>query len=139
MATAEPRTNGTNGNGGAQAPADEATAKVVAPIPRKKKARRAYMLLLGLVVVALAIYFIHGYATRNEVKTDDAQIEADVTPVATRVAGVVQHMKISDNAKVEAGQVIAEIDDADYKAKVTAAQADLDAATAQAESADAQV
>jgi membrane fusion protein (multidrug efflux system) len=139
MATAEPRTNGTNGNGGVPAPADATTAKVVAPIPRKKKARRAYMLLFGLVVVALAVYFIHGYATRNEVKTDDAQIEADVTPVATRVGGVVLHMKITDNAKVEAGQVIAEIDDADYKAKVAAAQADLDGATAQAESADAQV
>jgi len=139
MATAEPRTNGTNGNGGAQAPADAATAKVVAPIPRKSKARRAYMLLLGLVVVALGVYFIHGYATRDEVKTDDAQIEADVTPVATRVGGVILKMNISDNAKVEAGKVIAQIDDADYKAKVEAAKADLDAATAQAESADAQV
>jgi membrane fusion protein (multidrug efflux system) len=97
------------------------------------------MLLLGLVVVALAVYFIHGYATRNEVKTDDAQIEADVTPVATRVGGVVLHMKIQDNQKVEANQVIAEIDDADYKAKVAAAEADLEAATAQADSADAQV
>ncbi|MEO8548715.1 MAG: HlyD family secretion protein [Kofleriaceae bacterium] len=122
-----------------QAPVDAATAKVVAPIPRKSKARRAYLVLFGLVVAALAVYFIHGYVTRNEIKTDDAQIEADVTPVATRVGGVVLHMKVSDNAKVEAGQLIAEIDDADYKAKVAAAQADLDAASAQAESADAQV
>jgi membrane fusion protein (multidrug efflux system) len=48
-------------------------------------------------------------------------------------------MKIVDNQKVEANQVIAEIDDADYKAKVAAAEADLEAATAQADSADAQV
>jgi membrane fusion protein, multidrug efflux system len=46
---------------------------------------------------------------------------------------------VQDNQRVEAGQVIAQIDDADYKAKVAAAQADLDAATAQAQSADAQV
>ncbi|HEY6035712.1 MAG TPA: biotin/lipoyl-binding protein, partial [Kofleriaceae bacterium] len=135
--TTETRTNGSNGNGTPQAGGDAAKATVVAP--RKSKARRAYMLLLGLVVVALAVYFIHGYATRNEVKTDDAQVEADVTPVATRVGGVVLHMKIQDNQKVEANQVIAEIDDADYKAKVAAAAADLDAATAQADSADAQV
>jgi len=136
--TSETRTNGSNGNGTPpQAAGDAAKATVVAP--RKSKARRAYMLLFGLVVVALAVYFIHGYATRTEVKTDDAQVEADVTPVATRVGGVVLHMKIQDNQKVEANQVIAEIDDADYKAKVAAAAADLEAATAQADSADAQV
>src|SRR3569623_1584720 len=135
--TTETRTNGSNGNGTPQAGGDAAKATGVAP--RKSKARRAYMLLLGLVVVALAVYFIHGYATRNEVKADDAQVEADVTPVAPRVGGVVLHMKIHDNQKVEAHQVIAEIDDADYKAKVAAAAADLEAATAQAESADAQV
>jgi membrane fusion protein (multidrug efflux system) len=138
MATTTETRTGSNGNGTPPA-SDAATAKVVAPIPRKSKARRAYMLLFGLVVVALAVYFIHGYATRNEIKTDDAQVEADVTPVATRVGGVVLHMKIVDNQKVEANQVIAEIDDADYKAKVAAAEADLEAATAQADSADAQV
>jgi membrane fusion protein (multidrug efflux system) len=135
--TSDTRTNGSNGNGSPQAADDAVKATVVAP--RKSKARRAYLLLFGLVVVALAVYFIHGYATRNEIKTDDAQVEADVTPVATRVAGVVSHMKIVDNQKVEANQVIAEIDDADYKAKVAAAEADLQAATAQADSADAQV
>ncbi|MEO6775191.1 MAG: HlyD family secretion protein [Kofleriaceae bacterium] len=135
--TTETRTNGSNGNGSPQATDGAAQATVVAP--RKNKARRAYMLLLGLVVIAIAVYFIHGYVTRNEVKTDDAQVEADVTPVATRVAGVVLHMKIVDNQKVEANQVIAEIDEADYKAKVAAAQADLEAAQAQADSADDQV
>jgi len=132
MATAEEtRTNGTK-------PAPDAVkATVVAP--RKKKARRAYLLLLGLAGTAVAIYFIHSYLTRDEVYTDDAQIEADVTPVATRVGGVILKMNIVDNQKVEAGKVIAEIDDADYKAKVAVAEADLDAARAQAESADAQV
>jgi len=139
MATTTETRTGSNGNGSSQAAGDAAKATVVAPIPRKSKARRAYMLLFGLVVVALGVYFIHGYATRNEIKTDDAQVEADVVPVATRVGGVVLHMKIVDNQKVEANQVIAEIDDADYKAKVAAAEADLEAATAQADSADDQV
>jgi len=137
--TEETRTHGTNGSDTAKANGDAAKATMVAPIPRKKKARRAYLLLLGLAATAVAIYFIHGYATRNEVATDDAQIEADVTPVATRVGGVVLKMKIGDNQKIEAGQMIGELDDADYKAKVAAAEADLDAARAQADAADAQV
>src|SRR5262249_16808256 len=59
-----------------------AKASVVAPIPRKKKAMRAYMLLAGLAGAALAVYFIHGYLTRDEVTTDDAQVDADVVPIA---------------------------------------------------------
>jgi membrane fusion protein, multidrug efflux system len=116
-----------------------AKASVVAPVPRKKKAMRAYMLLAGLAGAALAVYFIHGYLTRDEVTTDDAQVDADVVPIAARVGGVMVHMKVADNQRVDAGAVIAEIDDADYKAKVAAAEADVAAANAQAESADAQV
>lgn len=119
--------------------AEPAPAKVVAPVPKKSKAMRAYLVLAGLSIVALAVYFIHGYITRNEVYTDDAQVDADVVPVATRVGGVVLKMNVQDNQKVAAGTVIAEIDPADYQAKVDAAQADLEAAQAQAEAADAQV
>ena len=116
-----------------------AKATVVAPIPKKKKSMRAYLILLGLVGAVVAAYFIHGYITRNEIDTDDAQIDADVVPVAARVSGIVLKMKVDDNQKVEAGQVIAEIDPADYTARVAAAQADLEAAMAQADAADAQV
>jgi len=109
---------------------EPAKASVVAPVPRKKKALRAYLVLVGLAGTAIAVYFIHGYLTRDEVATDDAQVDADVVPIAARVGGVIVHMRVADNQRVDEGAVIAEIDDADYKAKVAAAQADLDAATA---------
>ena len=111
----------------------------LAPPQRKKKATRAYMVLAALAGTILAIYFIHGYLTKDEVATDDAQTDADVVPVSARVSGVVLKMHVQDNQEVKAGQLIAEIDPADYDAKVTAAEADLAAAQAQAEAADAQV
>jgi membrane fusion protein, multidrug efflux system len=132
MATAEETSRPTP-------PSEPAPPKASVVAPRKKKATRAYLVLLGLAGTAVAIYFIHGYVTRDEVATDDAQVDADVVPVSSRVSGVLLHMRVTDNQKVEAGAVIAEVDDADYKARVAAAQADLDAARAQAESADAQV
>ena len=82
---------------------EPAPAKVVAPVPKKSKAMRAYLVLGALALVALAVYFIHGYITRNEVYTDDAQVDADVVPVATRVGGVVLKMNVEDNQKVAAG------------------------------------
>jgi len=114
-------------------------ATVVAPVPKKRKALRAYMLLGGLALAALGVYFIHGYLTRDEVTTDNAQVEADVVPVAARVGGVILHMRVADNQRVDDKAPLAELDAADYTAKVDAAQADLDAATAQAEAAHAQV
>jgi membrane fusion protein (multidrug efflux system) len=117
----------------------ENTEPKLAPPPRKKKAMRAYLVLALLAGAVVGIYFIHGYLTRNEVKTDDAQVDADVVPVSARVSGIVLKMSVTDNQEVKAGQLIAEIDPADYNAKVVAAQADLDAASAQAEAADAQV
>ena len=135
QAQPEARTNGTP-----PAPASApAQAKVVAPVPKKSKAMRAYMVLAGLSLAAVAVYFIHSYMTRNEVYTDDAEVDADVVPIAARVGGIVLHMHVQDNQKVEAGQLLAEIDPADFTAKVVAAQADLDAAQAQADAADAQV
>ena len=124
-----------------ETPKAEAPAKatVVAPVPKKKRAMRAYMIVLGLAGAVVGAYFIHGYLTRDEVATDDAQIDADVVPVSARVAGVVLKMRVEDNQRVDAKQVIAEVDPADYEAKVAAAQADLDAASAQAEVAKAQV
>jgi membrane fusion protein (multidrug efflux system) len=108
-------------------------------ITRKKKALRAYFILAVAASGALAAYFVHGYLTRNEVATDDAQIDADVVPISARVGGLVLHVKVHDHEPVRAGQVIAEIDPVDYQAKLAAASADLDAAVAQADAADAQV
>ncbi len=135
MATeAEPR---STSNGKEPAPTPKAT--VVAPLPRKSKAKRAYALLLSMAAVALGIYFVHGYITRNEVSTDDAQVDSDVVPVSIRVGGIIKKMAVEDNQKVKAGDLIAQIDDADYAAKVDAAKAELEAAQAQEDSASAQV
>lgn len=131
-----PKASEPKANVAAEAP----KATVVAPISnRKRRAMRAYLLLFGLAAAALAVYFIHGYLTRDEVTTDDAQVDADVVPIATRVSGVILKMHVRDNEKVEAGALLAEIDSGDYAAKVEVAQADLEGATFQADSADAQV
>jgi membrane fusion protein (multidrug efflux system) len=114
-------------------------ARVVAPKAKKNKATRAYLVLALLAGSALAAYFIHGYLTRDEVSTDDAQVDADVVPISARVGGVVVELGVQDNAPVKKDQVIAVIDKSDYEAKLGAARADLQAAEAQADAAQKQV
>ena len=109
------------------------------PPKPKKRATRAYLLLGGLALAVVAIYEIHGYMTRDEVSTDDAQVDADVVPISARVGGVILKMHVEDNQRIEAGQVIAEIDPVDLAERVAAAKEALEAATAKADSADQQV
>ena len=108
------------------------------PAPPESKRKRA----LGIVgvIVAVAAVGLGGYAflMRNEESTDDAQVDADVVNVSSRVAGPVAHILASDNEAVKKGQVLVELDATDLDVKKKQAEADLEAAKAQAAVADAQ-
>ena len=70
--------------------------------------------------------------------TDDAFLQADLTPIAAKVSGYVTQIPVQDFDRVRAGQVIAQIYDSDYKATVAQAAAQVASATAQAEALKAQ-
>lgn len=70
--------------------------------------------------------------------TDDAFLQADLTPVAAKVPGYVTDIPVQDFQRVKAGQLIAQVYDNDYKATVAQAEASIAAATAQAEALKAQ-
>lgn len=55
--------------------------------------------------------------------TDDAYVEGDITQVAPKVAGHVVELAAEDNRAVRAGDVLARIDDRDYRARVEEARA----------------
>ncbi|HTP53133.1 MAG TPA: HlyD family secretion protein [Anaeromyxobacteraceae bacterium] len=84
-------------------------------------------------------YGVYWYATRFDVTTDDAQVEADVVPLAPRVSGEVARVLVQDNQSVHKGDLLLVIDHADLAAKVRQAEAELETARAQATAADAQV
>jgi membrane fusion protein (multidrug efflux system) len=119
-------------------PATPTEARVVAP-KKTNKAMRAYLVLALLAGSALALYFIHGYLTRDEVSTDDAQVDADVVPISAQVSGLIVKLNVTDNQPIKAGTVIAEIDPVEYKNKLAAANAALEAARAQEDAANSQV
>jgi membrane fusion protein (multidrug efflux system) len=91
--------------------------------------------VLGVALLGVGLYL---FITRNDESTDDAQIEADVIPVAPRVGGSVIKIDVKDNQPVRVGDVLFEIDPAEYDAKLAQAQGDLALAQAQAQAAHAQ-
>jgi membrane fusion protein (multidrug efflux system) len=71
--------------------------------------------------------------------TDDAYVKADSTIIAPKVSGYIAQVLVGDNEKVKAGQVLARIDDRDFKAALAQARADVAAGEAAVRNIDAQL
>ncbi|MBX7101710.1 MAG: HlyD family secretion protein [Myxococcaceae bacterium] len=97
-----------------------------------------------MIIGVVGLLVVGGYGalrvlTANRQTTDDAQVEADVVPLAPRVGGQVLRVLVHDNAVVKKGDVLVELDPADLQARLKQAEGELAAAKAQASAADAQV
>ena len=82
----------------------------------------------------MVIAGIWGYRTwsygRVHESTDDAQVDGDIIPVLARVGGYVTKVGVVENQRVQEGQSLATIDDAQYRVGLAQAEADLAAAQA---------
>jgi membrane fusion protein (multidrug efflux system) len=88
------------------------------------------------VALAAGIWW---WTTRNRESTDDAQVDAGVTPIAARVGGTVMSVPIVDNQQVKEGTVLLEIDKRDFEIALDRARAELADAEASAAAARAGV
>jgi membrane fusion protein (multidrug efflux system) len=70
--------------------------------------------------------------------TDDAYLQADLTPISAKVTGYIRALPVQDFERVRAGQLLAEIVDDDYRAAVAQINASIAAAAAQVEALKAQ-
>ena len=95
-----------------------------------------YATPLLVVLLAAAIVFTITWnwnsweGGRIEQMTDDAYVWGDITPLSTKVAGIVRDVKVSDFQPVHKGELLVELEDADYKAQVAQASAAVEAAKA---------
>jgi membrane fusion protein (multidrug efflux system) len=101
-----------------------------APPTAPGRARSPRRFILPLVALAAFGYgadwgynwFVEG---RFLVSTDDAYIGADASIIAAKVAGHIVAVPVADNQKVQAGDLLARIDDGDYRLAVEAAKAKI--------------
>jgi len=103
--------------------------------------KRAALVLALLATTAAGSYFGHAYFTvgRYLETTDDAYVKADSTIVAPKVSGYIAQVLVSDNERVRSGQLLAKIDQRDYKAALNQTHADVAAADATVRNLDAQI
>ncbi|HVE23161.1 MAG TPA: HlyD family secretion protein [Acidocella sp.] len=110
---------------------------------RRIRVPKSFWRIVSFVAAALVLYLFVSRWNRWQgderwQTTDDAYLQADLTPLSAQVPGYVQDVPVQDYASVKAGQMIVQIDDSDYRARVEQAQADVAAAEAQIEQVQAQ-
>jgi membrane fusion protein, multidrug efflux system len=111
------------------------------PARRRGLIKNSALALLLLAGTALAGSYGHDYWTTGRYlgSTDDAYVKADTTIIAPKVAGYIDAVLVQDNQPVTAGQVLARIDDRDFRSALAQANAEVDAAAAAVRNLDAQI
>jgi membrane fusion protein (multidrug efflux system) len=117
-----------------------APVTTTAPV-RKFNFRKALMAGAAVAVLAGAAWYGWDYWTVGQylVSTDDAYVKADNTTVAPKVSGYLHQVLVGDNERVKAGQVLARIDERDFRVALDQAKADVASARAAITSKQAQL
>ena len=119
------------------ASSSSASPAVVAPAPpaplgsAARLAIPVFATLVALAFVALATLRWDAWVGSATIQTtDDAYVRAELTRLSTRVAGEVIKVAVDDFQRVKAGDLLVQIDPADYEAQVAQAEANVAAAQA---------
>jgi membrane fusion protein, multidrug efflux system len=98
--------------------------------PVRNRRRTLRSALVGVGVIGLlttgTLYGQYWWRTgRFLASTDDAYLQADNVIISPKISGYLLGVPVTDNEPVHAGQVLARIDDRDYRTTLAAAQADV--------------
>src|SRR6478735_5532243 len=117
------------------------TTKKIKLRPSRQAIKRAALAFLAALGAAAAVHFGHYYLSTGRYleSTDDAYVKADSTIIAPKVSGYIGEVLVGDNQPVKAGQLLARIDDRDFRAALSQAEADVAAAEAAVRNLDAQI
>jgi membrane fusion protein (multidrug efflux system) len=101
--------------------------------PPQPKRIQAWLVPAIIMIFAIAVLVvISGNWTtwaseQAEQTTDDAYVRADMTPLSTKVAGLVASVEVDDYHPVKAGDLLVRLRDDDFQAQVQQAEAALSA------------
>ena len=118
----------------ALAPAKGAEPEHIPALARPNWQKYGTPLLVVLLAAAVVFTIIRNWNSweggRIEQVTDDAYVRGDLTPLSTKVAGIVRDVRVSDFQSVHQGDLLVQLDDDDYRAQVAQASAAVEAARA---------
>jgi membrane fusion protein, multidrug efflux system len=99
-----------------------ATNKNETPARGRRKAFTVFFLVLLVLAVAGGFYWLHANQFES---TDDAQIDAHLNPITSRIDGMITKVYVEDNQSVKAGDPLVDLDTRDYQVTLDQALAQL--------------
>lgn len=91
------------------------------------KKKKAIVLLIVFAGIGILLWAGYSFMISGQISTDDAYIEGRIHSIAAKISGTVKKVYIEDNQRVEKGQLLLEIDSADYDLQVNSTKAALEA------------
>ena len=89
---------------------------------RRRRLRWVLFALLPLVLIVGGYWYVIGGKVMS---TDDAYVDAEKVGISTDVSGIVQHVDVTDNEYVHAGQVLYRLDPRQFQIALDNAKANL--------------
>src|SRR3954447_1369940 len=87
--------------------------------------RRAFTVFFLLLLLAAIAGFLYWQHSRHFESTDDAQVDAHLNPVSSRVDGTITAVHVDDNQIVQAGAPLVDLDPRDFQVSLDQASAQL--------------
>jgi membrane fusion protein (multidrug efflux system) len=112
-----------------ETPSRETSAKAGDTKSTQRRPLRAWLTPAIILLMAVAILILitgnwnSWVSNRASQQTDDAYLRADLTPLSTKVAGLVETVAVSDYQTVKAGNLLVQLRDDDFRAQVQQAEA----------------
>lgn len=110
--------------------ADDTTEPKPTPDARRglSKKQRGGIVLLIIILVATVFGLRQWVRSKTHIETDNAFVESHIHSVASRIPALVQRVAVVDNQFVHKGDLLVELDPADYQARVKSAAGSLEMA-----------
>jgi membrane fusion protein (multidrug efflux system) len=116
-------------------PVGRTADEVTSPLPPTRQGRALgwrsvglkliILLLAGGLMAFVAAEWDWWVGSARLQTTDDAYLQADLTPMAARVPGYVRRVVVNDFQRVKVGELLVEIDDDDYRAQLRQAEGNV--------------
>ena len=100
--------------------------KTTPPSNHKKKMIAAFI-FAGITLAGIITGFFYIQHKKTHIATDDAFVDGRIHTVSSKVSGTVKSVYVNDNQFVKKGDVLLEIDTADFDVRVKEASAGFDA------------
>ncbi len=94
--------------------------------PEESSSKKKFVLPIVGVLILAALFWAFNYLSysRAHQSTDNAQVDGHIVPVIAKVGGYVKSVNAIENQEVKSGDLLVQLDDADYRLRLAQANAD---------------